>query len=340
MTDRRTFLAGLAAVFAAGPVLGRGLARYPKPDRELMVPVEGGRIYVRVNGDLSAPRPPVVFIHGGPGGSHEGFLDALPLADERAVILYDQLDSGKSEHPMNPTHWKVSRFVDEVDAVRRALSVPRWHVCGHSWGGTVALEYGGRRPKELVSLVLASPLVSTRTWIADASILRQQLPPAVQAELTTCDRRSDDAGCDAATAAYYARFLSREPPSKAREAYLASIPTPEPVNRLYETMWGRSEFVCTGTLRTYDGEPLLRKLDGIRTLFVGGQYDEARPSTLLTFAGTVPGGAELATIPGAGHAIFSDRPDEILGILRPWLTRQDRAWRRAIVPGPGAAALR
>jgi proline iminopeptidase/L-proline amide hydrolase len=323
--DRRTFLTGLAAVFAAGPILARGPASYPKPDRELMVPVEGGRLYVRVNGDLGAPRPPVVFIHGGPGGSHQGFLDALPLADERAVVLYDQLDSGRSEHPMNPDHWKVSRFVDEVDAVRRALSIPRWHVCGHSWGGTVALEYGARGAKELVSLVLVSPLVSTRTWIADANVLRRQLPPAMQAELSVCDERPKDAGCDAATDAYYARFLSREPLSEGHKAYHASMPAGQSVNRLYESMWGRSEFVCTGTLKTYDGEPLLQKLDGARTLFMGGQYDEARPSTLLTFARAVPGGAELATIPGAGHAIFSDRPDETLGILRPWLTRQDRA---------------
>jgi proline iminopeptidase/L-proline amide hydrolase len=28
------------------------------PDRELMVPVEGGRIYVRINGDLTAPARP------------------------------------------------------------------------------------------------------------------------------------------------------------------------------------------------------------------------------------------------------------------------------------------
>ncbi|HYX46112.1 MAG TPA: alpha/beta fold hydrolase, partial [Sphingomicrobium sp.] len=166
--DRRAFLATLAAATAA-PLWARGPASYPPPDRELMAPVPGGSVYVRINGRLAGPRLPVVMIHGGPGGTHSGFLNALALADERAVILYDQLDSGRSDHPNNPANWTVARFTDEVDAVRRAVGVPRWHVLGASWGGTIALEYGARRPPELAGLVLASPLVSTRSWIADAN---------------------------------------------------------------------------------------------------------------------------------------------------------------------------
>ena len=68
-------------------------------DQTRMIPVQGGQVFVRINGRLDADRPPVVFIHGGPGGTHHGFVQALPLADERAVILYDQLDTGASDRP-------------------------------------------------------------------------------------------------------------------------------------------------------------------------------------------------------------------------------------------------
>jgi L-proline amide hydrolase len=44
-------------------------------------------------------------------------------------------------------------------------------------------------------------------------------------------------------------------------------------------MWGPTEFSSTGTLRSYDGEPLLARLDGRHTLWIVGQYDEARPET-------------------------------------------------------------
>ena len=274
---------------------------------------------------MDGPRPPIVFIHGGPGGNHAAYLNALALSNERAVILYDQLDSGLSDHPNNPANWTVERFTDEVDAVRRAVGVSRWHVLGHSWGGTIALEYGARRPRQLAGLVIASPLVSTRSWITDADALRAELPADVQATLKSCDPPATiTAACDAASSVFYANFNGREPRSPGYVAYAKAHPALQLNRRLYETMWGTSEFVATGTLSNYDGEPLLAKLDGPRTLFIDGQYDEARPVTLAAFAARVPG-AEFAVIPGAAHGFFNDRSEESLGVLRPWLRQQDAA---------------
>lgn len=289
-----------------------------------MVPVPGGRVYVRVNGQLDGPRPPVVMLHGGPGGTHPSLLPGLALADDRAVILYDQLDSGRSDHPNNPANWRVMRFVEELEAVRRALGVRRWHVLGHSWGGTIALEYGARRPAELAGLVLASPLVSTRSWMADANILRHRLPAGVQAVLDTCDPpKPVTSACDRATTVFYRNYNGRVPPPAAMQAYSRRFGGQGFNKTLYQTMWGPSEFTVTGTLADYDGEPLLVRLNGPRTLFIVGQYDEARPVTAAGFVERVPG-AELAVIPGAAHGFLADRPQESIGILRPWLRAQDR----------------
>jgi proline iminopeptidase/L-proline amide hydrolase len=323
MIDRRQLLFAAAAL-AALPAWARGPARYPDPARELMVPVDGGRVYVRVNGDLAAPKPPVVILHGGPGGTHAAYLDALALADERAVILYDQLDSGRSDRPDDPAHWRVARFVDELEAVRHALGVARWHVVGHSWGGTIALEYAARHADHLVSVVLASPLISTRSWIADTDALRGQLAAPIRNELARCQALPDPQPptCSAATNAFYAAFNGREPPSEGMIAYRP--PGDRGFNpKLYATMWGRSEFAVSGTLKDYNGEPLLAKLDGARTLFIGGQHDEARPVTLAAFVARVPG-AEFAVVPGAAHGIFGDRPSETVGILRGWMSRHDQ----------------
>lgn len=322
LIGRREFLVG-AAGLAAGlalPAWARGPASFPPPDRELRLPVDGGSIYVRINGPLAGQRTPLLLIHGGPGGTHDSLMPATALADDRAIILYDQLGTGRSDWPAGRSTWTVPHFVGEVDAIRRALSLSRCHVLGHSWGGTVALEYGARRPEGLASLILASPLISTRSWIADADALRRELPADVQDELIRCDTRPDPR-CDAATHAFYAAFNGREPRSEAAIAY-ARAGGRGYNDAMYRAMWGRSEFVATGTLKNYDGEPLLAKLDGARTLFLGGQYDEARPSTLAGFAARVPN-AEFATVPGAAHGIFGDRPTETLGILRGWLERHD-----------------
>lgn len=313
----------MAAAAAVLPAAARPPV-FPAPDRELMVAVPGGRVYVRVNGKLDGKRLPVIVSHGGPGSTHGNLRDWLELTDDRAVILYDQLDSGRSDHPGKSVNWTVGRFVDELDAIRTTLGIKRWHVAGHSWGGTVALEYAARRPAALAGVVLASPLVSTKSWIADANFLRTKLAPATQATLTQCETPSPPAkqACDEATDAFYAQFYKRTtmvaPAFKAKRhaddrGFNAT---------LYNHMWGASEFVSTGTLKAYDGEPLLARLDGRRTLFMTGQYDEARPETTLLFAGRVKD-AEVAVVPGAAHAIMIDRPDESIAVVRAWLRRQD-----------------
>jgi proline-specific peptidase len=321
----RRALLGAITCLAAAPARAAFLTAYPAPTREAMVPVEGGRVYVRVNGDLNAAKPPVVFIHGGPGGTHSAFLEMLPLASDRAVILYDQLDSGRSDQPNAVQNWHVARFVKELDGIRRYLNVPRWHVIGHSWGGTVALEYGAQRPEALAGLGLASPLVATRSWLADADALIDDLPAQIAREIRRCTPlpAPQPATCQAVTRDFYASYNGRTPPGPAMQAYRRERSGRGFNPALYRTMWGDSEFVSTGTLKDYDGEPLLARLDGRRTLFVCGQHDEARPATMERYARRVPA-AEYAVVPGGSHGFFTERPEETRAILGQWLARQDR----------------
>lgn len=325
--DRRTFIAASAAALtlpaeaAVAPLApGARLA----PDREEMVPVEGGRVYVRVNGDLSGPRPPIVFAHGGPGSSHWYWLNATALADERAVILYDQLDSGRSDHPADPKSWTVPRFVDELPAIARALGVARWHMLGASWGGTLAIEYAARHPRELASTIIQSPLVSTPIWLRDATRLKDAMPPDVRRLLYLCDTpgAAPQADCDAATDAFYARHVRRFEPPPEIAAYRDALPRSFSAD-VYNHMWGRAEFTASGLLKDYDGRALLKRLDPKRTLFVAGEHDEAIPATIAAFAREA--GAPYETVPGAAHSIMNDNPEAYLALLRRWLAAHDKA---------------
>jgi proline-specific peptidase len=323
---RRTTLGLLtgAATLALAPAAyatPTPLTAVPPPDRELMVPVPGGRVYVRVNGALNSPRPPLLMAHGGPGGSHANTLQAIALSANRAVVLYDQLDCGRSDAPGDPANWTVPRFVAEIDPIRQALGLGRLHVLGHSWGGTLGLEYGARRPPGLASLILQGPLVSTPVWIADAYRLRATLPRHVRDALTACETLpATTPVCEAATNIFYSHFNAIERRPAWAQAYRQSLPMGfNP--RLYQALWGPNEFRADGQLKAYDGTPLLRRIT-VPTLILCGQFDNVLPDTARRFARAIPRG-EAKTIPGAAHAIQTDQPQRWLSAVDGWLRRFD-----------------
>ncbi|HAK69857.1 MAG TPA: proline iminopeptidase, partial [Cryomorphaceae bacterium] len=85
------------------------------------------------------PATKVLLLHGGPGATHEYFEAAdsyFPNA-EVEYYYYDQLGSGNSDNPEDPSLWETERFVEEVEQVRIALGLDATNfiLLGHSWGG-------------------------------------------------------------------------------------------------------------------------------------------------------------------------------------------------------------
>lgn len=319
----------VTALCAPTPALASEPAPFADPDTELMVPVEGGRVYVRINGDVaSSDKAPVIFIHGGPGGTHTGFAAMLRLAEDRPVILYDQLGSGKSDRPDNPANWRVERFVEELEAVRATVGAEKLHLAGFSWGAALALEYSAKYPEHVASTVLGGTFISTPHWLTDANLLVQDLTNEQQETLKACESDSPPEGatCSAIFNRIYSRHYKRpnysESFGEARREYLRKYGGEGRNGLIYNKMWGPSEFSSTGVLRSYDATLKLRELTGSKVLFLIGQYDSARIDTVQEFVTLTPG-AELAVVPGGGHGFLLDRPIITEAILRSWLNRKD-----------------
>jgi proline-specific peptidase len=300
------------------------IEQYAAPDKEMMVPVEGGKVYVRINGEIGKKATPAIFIHGGPGGVHNAFGRLLGLADERAIILYDQLDSGKSDQPNDAKNWRVERFVEELEAIRVQLGTERWHVVGHSWGSAIALEYSVRYPQHIASTVLGGTFISTSHWIKDANLLVQKAPAKVKATLNACESATPPSSeeCGNAYTKLYSQFNQKVPLSQKAVDYAANLGGTGFNPIIYNGMWGPSEFSSTGTLKTYDAVSLLKNINGKRTMFLVGQYDSARIDTVQDYVTLTPG-AELAVVPGGAHSYISARPITTEAILREWFQRKD-----------------
>src|ERR671937_2660154 len=130
------------------------------------VDFRGYRTWYRVVGDRASGAVPLLTLHGGPGSTHNYFGPLERLADERPVVLYDQIGCGNSDRP-HDIEWDVAVFRDEVDAVREQLSLDRIHLLGTSWGGMLALEHVLAGAEGVVSLILSSTLASIDEWVVE-----------------------------------------------------------------------------------------------------------------------------------------------------------------------------
>lgn len=288
----------LACIAAPTTAIGR-----PAPGQGF-IDVPGGPVWYEVTG--TGDGLPLLVLHGGPGGTSCGYSLLHPLGGERPVIRYDQLGTGRSGRPDDPSLWTVDRYVEELHGLRTALGLDRFHLLGHSWGGALAAAYVIRKGSDgIASVVLSSPLVSTPDWIEDANHLRSRLPEDVQATLKAHEEAgtTDSDQYRAASDIFYERHVSRGEPAEPMEDC-----SDAPWNPLiYNTMWGPTEFRATGTLVDFDLSDRLHEID-VPVLFIAGEFDEARPERLAEYQRRIDG-AQLVVIKGVAHASLSRAPE-------------------------------
>jgi proline iminopeptidase len=282
------------------------------------LPVEGGSIFYRVVG--SGTGTPLLLLHGGPGYTGH-YLEPLGvLGDDRPVVVYDQLGSGRSDRVTEPELMDINRYVRELDSLRSALGLEEVHLFGHSWGAMLALEYLATDPSGIVSLTLASPVISIASWAADGAELLATLPETTRATIeaheaagTTSSQEYQDASFE-----FMVKYVfGMEPPFPPELDSAVAGYNPA----VYETMWGPSEFSPTGNLQTFDRAELLNTLQ-MPVLFTAGRFDEARPETLEGFAQAVPN-AEVRIFESSAHLPMLTERDAYAEAVRDFLRRSE-----------------
>ena len=84
----------------------------------------------------------VLLLNGGPGLPCDYLREAHSCLIDHGyrVVAFDQLGTGASDRPTDPALWNIARYVEETEAVRRALGLGKVHFLGHSWGGWHAID--------------------------------------------------------------------------------------------------------------------------------------------------------------------------------------------------------
>ena len=114
-------------------------------------------------------------LHGGPGATHEYlecFEDFLPQLGVE-FYYYDQLGSHYSDQPTDSSLWKLPRFVEEVEDVRRELGLDGFYLYGHSWGGMLAIEYALAHGDRLKGLIVSDMTASCLSFYSPRAPARR-----------------------------------------------------------------------------------------------------------------------------------------------------------------------
>jgi proline iminopeptidase len=239
------------------------------------------------------------------------YLESLAgLADERPVVLYDQLGAGRSDQVTDTALFTIEHYIAELDSLRRALDLREIHLLGHSWGSMLAMDYLLTKPAGVRSVVFGSSVMSASRWQRDADSLKTFLPDSTQAAIAKHEAAgtTDSPEYQAAIVEYYRRFLSRQPAPDA----MPSINTV-----LYRFMWGPSEFRATGTLKNYERVDRLKEL-ALPILFTAGEFDEGTPAAHAYYQSQAPG-SKLEIIKGAAHLTMMDQPEAYAAVVRRFL---------------------
>jgi proline iminopeptidase len=265
------------------------------------------------------PTLKVLILHGGPGGTHEGYESFESFLPKEGIefIYYDQLGSGHSDHPSDTSLYDLSRYVEEVEQVRQALHLDssNFLLYGHSWGGLLAMQYALKYQQHLKALIISNMMASCPEYGKYANeVLAKQMPAVVLDTLRMLEKKGDFENpryMELLMTHFYAKHVLRLPD------------WPEPVTRmfgtlnreLYTMMQGPSEFGVSGKLKNWD---ISKELKHIKTptLVIGATYDTMNPSYMEWMSKEFQNGEFVLCKNGSHMSLYDDQPFYFKGLIR------------------------
>ncbi len=95
--------------------------------------------------------------------------------------------------------------------------------------------------------------------------------------------------------------------------------------KVYETMWGPSEFFATGNLKDWDVTDRLGEID-VPTLLISGRYDEATPKQQEIMRDAIAG-SEWVLLEASSHLTHFEEPERYRRALTDFLAKAEAASR-------------
>jgi proline iminopeptidase len=286
----------------------------------ISTPAGEHRVWVKRVGNN--PRLRVLLLHGGPGATHE-YLEACDSFLPGAGIeyyYYDQLGSGRSDQPDEPSLWQTERFVDEVEQVRQALGLDasNFVLFGHSWGGVLAIEYALAHQQHLRGLVISNMMASVPAYNAYAEqVLMPEMDQAKLAEIKDLEAKGEIESpryMELLVEQHYVHHVLRMPaeqwPEPAQRGFAHINPA------IYVSMQGPSELGISkdALLYSWDRVEDLASIT-VPSLVIGASHDTMDPAHMRMMSERLPRGQFLLCPDGSHMAMYDDQKTYFAGLI-------------------------
>jgi pimeloyl-ACP methyl ester carboxylesterase len=234
--------------------------------------------------------PPLVLLHGGLDDSRSWERQVDGLADQLTVLAWDAPGCGLSSDV--PESWRMLDFADALAGWLDAIGVQRPHILGLSWGSSVALELYHRHPTVPRSLILASAYAG---WAG--SLPHDEVAARLRSVLGAADSPRETLLQD------WAGLLGPAVPAKL---------VAEQMDIWMDNAAGQHPGGYRAIAHSMAEADLRSVLPEIRipTLLLYGELDQRAPVAVGKDLHAAIPAAEMVVIPGAGHLMNIEAPEE------------------------------
>lgn len=253
--------------------------------------------------------PPLIILHGLFGSSDNWVTIAKSLAENFTVILPDQRNHGQSPH--SEIH-DYDSMRDDLFELANDLSLKKIFLAGHSMGGKTAIAFAMKWPEMLNGLLIAdiSPFTNEAGRNSIYSEHNNILSAVLSIDMTKVSTRSD------------AETLLSEKIESEKTRGLIMKNLQRTGNNSFswkinaESLLKNLDKIMTGVERRQDYN---HQITGFPVIFLKGENSDYIPPDDFKDILMVFPAAELIEIPGAGHWINADKPEEVVKNLRKFL---------------------
>lgn len=275
-------------------------------DSDEVISADGVRLHVVRAGS----GPAVVLLHGFPEFWYSWRHQISPLAAAGFSVLAPDLRGfNRSDKPRGVGHYEMPRLVNDVAALAKASGQSRVHLVGHDWGGMVAWHAAAFRPDLVDRLTIVNaphPTVYGRRFWRSGQWLRSAYVPLFMIS-----------GLTAPLLSAWRYFLLRQ--MFVQGAGRHGVFTSD-VLSTYATAASQPGALEAGlnyyraNARLGFAPPAFPRIEA-PTLVVWGERDPALGTDLLNGLDKVVRDLRIERLPGVGHWVQSEAPEQLTSLL-------------------------